>query len=246
MITEKSRNILFCVGVASVTFALLIEWEDSTYSEPPFIVIGRKDVLSKTHVNVFMSRYESNSSMRTIYLNGDSYPSNNQNVDRFEFYINYDNKLFSRYGYDNVPRMVNDASIARNTLLICKIGSDVFFSNRFTKCEEPKDENQLRPLDEQLNADLIDEKESGKIKTKSDEQSFIYKMKSAFFEVTKSTDQSLGLYSIRKLTIKYKKINAPLHYGEKWFQEFLNQKKRNFNFSRPYLLRSHSIYSIRS
>ncbi|WP_322032257.1 hypothetical protein [Paraburkholderia sp. J76] len=185
MIIEKNRKILTLSILAVGMSALLFLWKHLTYFEPPFAVTGSKDVLSKMHVNVYMFRYESKSSMRTIFLKGNAYPSDNQEVDRFEFYINYDNKLFSHYGYDNVPRMVNDSSIARNTLLICKKGSDIYFSNRSMKCDELKDQNKLRPLEEQLGIELAGEKKSGSIKTKTDEESFIRNTKSSFFDITK-------------------------------------------------------------
>lgn len=162
------------------------------YIEPPFIILGDNDVLDKLHINVGMSRYNwhgAYSEFKTIFLDGGSRTINNQDVDRFGFYVNYDNKLFTYYEYDNIPKMMNDASEARNTLLFCKVGSDIFLFNRFIdpvkKCDgmEMKDEAKLLPLEDVLEAKRADLKHSAEINTKEREEEFLRGFKQSFFDI---------------------------------------------------------------
>ncbi|WP_423383677.1 hypothetical protein [Burkholderia sp. LMG 32019] len=186
IIGKKHKTLLFLI--AAIVIAVLL-WKNFTYSEPPFVIIGDKDVLRKIQVNVYMFRYQENSSLKTVFWNGKSYKINNQNVDRFEIYINYDKNLFYHYGYDNVPRMVNDESLSRNILLFCKIGDNVFMSNQSTKCDDLKNQVQLIPLDEEVKHELSDESEKINLKSKTDEENYIQELKKAFLDVTEPKNQ---------------------------------------------------------
>ncbi|MDR5752906.1 MULTISPECIES: hypothetical protein [unclassified Caballeronia] len=182
MTIAKKYKALMCLLVAILITMFL--WWHFTYSEPPFVIIGDKDVLSKIQVNVYMFRYQKNSSLKTVFMNGRSYKVDDQNVDRFEIYSSYDKKLFFHYGYDNVPRMVNDDSIARNTLLFCKSGENIFVSTRSTNCENLKNEARLLPLEDEVKKELSEEREKPNIKTKDDEKGFVRDLAKSFLDVT--------------------------------------------------------------
>jgi hypothetical protein len=185
MITGKKRNIFLYLFLLMVTIASLLIWKFLIYLEPPFVVLGDRDILAKLHVNVYMFRYQGGSSLNTVFLNGKLYEIDNTNVDRFEFYINYDGRFFFHYGYDNVPRMVGDAGSARNTLLFCRFGQEVFFSNRSTKCSEMKDGSKLLSLDDVIGKEILDNKQELDITDKSTNEFFILHLKKSFFEITK-------------------------------------------------------------
>lgn len=187
MTIGKKHKVLLCL-LSAIALSLLL-WRHFTYSEPPFVIIGDKGLLGKIQVNVYMFRYQDDSSLKTVFFDGRSYKVDNQNVDRFEIYVNYDAKLFYHYGYDNVPRMVRDASIARNTLLFCKIGENIFFSNRSTKCGELKNEVKLLSLEEEVKTEISHE--NGKQQyEKNEDGAFIFDLKKSFLDVAEAGSSS--------------------------------------------------------
>ncbi|SAK49980.1 hypothetical protein AWB75_01342 [Caballeronia catudaia] len=185
-IETKGRALIGVLLLVVATLFLL--WKNFVYSEPSFVVTGGKEVLSKVHINVYMFRYGSRSSLNTIFLNGASYSVNNKNVDRFAIYVSYNNALFTHYEYDNVPRMVNDASLARNTLLLCGIGPDVFFSNQTKRCDEMVGGIKLVPIGEEIKRTMSQEPETPKLKTASESEFLISNLKKSFSEIAKGDD----------------------------------------------------------
>lgn len=178
-------GLIFLVMIISVSLLL---WEHFKFSEPPFVIIGDNKVLSKLHINVYMDRDEGPNSWNTIFLNGKPYQTNIQNVDRFIVYVNYDNKLFIDYSYDNIAKMVNDSSIAPNTLLFCEINSNIFLSDSLKRCKDVEDGKpglrKLLPLEDIINRDVSEAKNNQNIKDKSGEESFIFDLRKSFFEIT--------------------------------------------------------------
>jgi hypothetical protein len=173
--------VFFLLGF--FTFCL---WKFLSFSEPPFVILGDTDFLKKLHINVYMDRDTGNSSWKTIFIGGKSYEVDNAEVDRFFVYVNYDNKLFVDYSYDNIARMVNDTSIAPNTLLFCRRGSAIFLSDRFKKCSEITSGEGLRelvPLEYLISRDVAQAKNNGHLHNKASEDAFVRDLRSAFFDV---------------------------------------------------------------
>jgi hypothetical protein len=154
------------------------------------VITGDADVLRKLHINVYMDRDEGSHSWRTIFLNGKTYSVNNQNVDRFVVYVNFNNELFIDYSYDNIAKMVGDASVAPNTLLFCKINSNIFLSDSIKKCSEMNGGEpglrKLIPLGDAIGRDLSEAKKYQNIKSEVDEKSYVLDQKKSFFEVVTS------------------------------------------------------------
>ena len=87
MITVKKSRLIRWIFFIVALVAASIMLRRFIYLEPPFIIAGDRDLLSKVHVNILMERYESPSTFFTVFLNGKGYAANDSDVDRFEFYI---------------------------------------------------------------------------------------------------------------------------------------------------------------
>ncbi|WP_211462896.1 hypothetical protein [Collimonas silvisoli] len=184
MIIVKKRRIikwlLFVVGFVALLFLL----RRCIYLEPPFTVHGDKEILNKVHVNVYMFKYDSRSFLATVFLNGKSYAADNSKVDRFEIYANYDNKLFSHYSYDNIPRMVNDDQMTRNALFFCKKSSGLYLSNNSDrKCDAPREDEKMLPFEEEVKQELSENANPLHPKTKNEIDDFVNDLKNGFNEI---------------------------------------------------------------
>jgi len=185
-IFKRSAWIAALIALA-IIFPLFL-WRHFTYIEPPFVILGDNDVLNKLHINVRLYRWDAErwNEFRTVFLNETPYAVDNQGVDHFRLFISYDKKLFRYYSYDNVPRITKDENMAKvaNTLLFCKVGSDIFMIPYHRKCDEitTKDiaESQsLMPFEAVLKAEQSGLINSSSIKTKEDEEGFAR----SFFDV---------------------------------------------------------------
>ena len=191
MVITKRHNLLKYFSIAAiVVIAFLLLWKFFVYTEPPFIVIGDKNVLSKLHVNVNIGRANGKSSWKTIFLNGKYYSVNNQGAGGFTVYANYDNELFFDYNYENKARMLGNRSIATNTFLFCRINSDVYFSvirssGHLAKCDnmDKRGSVKLLSFDDLIKYRASQAKKNGFVENGFDEKSYYINLRKSFFYI---------------------------------------------------------------
>jgi hypothetical protein len=155
------------IVIVAIPFSGYFLWHHYTHTEPPFAVMGDKDILNKLHINVYMYREKGKSTLETAFLNGRPYPTNNRNVVENVTYINYDNKLFTASTYPVTHSDNSDIGLTDHIILLfCKSGQDIFASYHSTsdlyystKCDEAniRDNGKLVPLKDITKSGLLDE-----------------------------------------------------------------------------------------